>query len=234
MKARWEYRVVALVAFGVVGVVGCGKPESTAPAEKAPAAAPAQAPKTGNAANKTPRPAGDGPEVAVYDFMEAVRIGDDDTAGKLLTPLARQKVAEHHMVVAPPGTDTARFTLGSVEQVEQGLAKVAINWTDTDDSGKSRTDQILWLAKRVPEGWRISGVAAPVFDGEPPVLLNFEDPADMLRKQQAVREEMKRRAQQQAGAGSATPNQQQPQPSAASEPTPEARQAARPEGEMRR
>jgi hypothetical protein len=122
--------------------------------------------------------------------------------------------------------------MGAVEQIEQGLAKVAINWTDTDESGKPRTDQILWLAKRVDEGWRISGVAAPVFDGEPPVLLNFEDPAEMLRKQQAVREEMKRRAQQQAGA--AAPAQQQPQAPAASEPAPEARQAARPEGEMRR
>jgi len=232
MKARLEYGVLTVLVFGVAGVVGCGKSETRAPAEQAPAAAPAPAPKTGNAANKTPRPAGDGPEVAVYDFMEAVRIGDDETAGKLLTPLARQKVAEHHMVVAPPGTDTARFDMGRTERMEENLAKVAITWTDTDESGKARSDEIVWLAKRVAEGWRISGVAAPVFDGEPPVLLNFEDPAEMLRKQQAVREEMKRRAQQQAGANASVPAAGQP--ASSNQAPPEALQAARPEGEMRR
>jgi hypothetical protein len=235
MKARLEYSLLAFVAFGMAGMVGCGKSDSPAPAQAPGTPAPAQAPKTGNNANKTPRPTGDGADVAVYDFMEAVRIGDDETAGKLLTPLARQKVAEHHMVVAPPGTDTARFVVGQVERVEDGLAKVAVNWSDTDESGKPRTDQIVWLAKRVDEGWRISGVAAPVFDNEPPILLNFEDPAEMLRKQQAVREEMRRRAQQQAGAGAAAPAPQQgTAPAAAAEPSPEARQAARPANEPRR
>jgi len=51
----------------------------------------------------------------------------------------------------------------------------------------------------------------------------------MLRKQQAVRDEMRRRAQQQAGTGAAAPAPQQgTAPTAAAEPSPEARQAARP------
>lgn len=237
MKARLEYSVLIL-ALAVA--IGCGgKSEGPAPAGQTPTQGPGQQQpqqqKSGNSANKTPRPAGDGPDVAVYDFMEAVRIGDDETAGKLLTPLARQKVAEHHMVVAPPGTDTARFQVGRIEPGEGGLAKVAVNWTDLDDSGKQRTDEIVWLAKKVDEGWRISGVAAPVFDNEAPILLNFEDPAEMLRKQQAVRDEMRRRAQQQAGVSGPPAGQQPPAGQApGAQPAPPMDQATRPEGEIRR
>jgi hypothetical protein len=232
MKAHLKYWAITL-AFAVAAMVGCGKSEGPAPGNQTPQQAPAQQQpqKTGNNANKTPRPGGDGPDVAVYDFMEAVRVGDDETAGKLLTPLARQKVAEHHMVVAPPGTDTARFQVGRVEPTDSGVTKVAVNWTDLDDSGKQRTDEIIWLAKKADEGWRISGVAAPVFDGEAPILLNFEDPAEMLRKQQAVREEMRRRAQQQAGAGVPPAGQA---PAQASQAGPAVEQAARPAAETRR
>jgi hypothetical protein len=41
--------------------------------------------------------------------------------------------------------------------------------------------------------WRVVGVAAQIFPGEAPLLLNFEDPEDMFRKQQWVREEIRRR-----------------------------------------
>ena len=49
------------------------------------------------------------------------------------------------------------------------------------------------MLRREQDAWRVAGVAAQVFPGEPPLLLNFEDPEDMFRKQQWVREEMRRR-----------------------------------------
>jgi hypothetical protein len=102
------------------------------------------------------------------------------------------------MVVAPPGSDTARFEVGQVQTLGDDGARVAIKWTDLDETGKPHSDEVLWMVRRVDEGWRIAGVAAPVFEGEPPLLLNFEDPADMLAKQKLVREEIKRRADQAA------------------------------------
>ncbi len=151
------------------------------------------------------RPAGGTCEAAVFDFLEAVRTGNDEAASRMLTPLAREKVAEQHLVVAPPGTDTARFTLGSVERLADDGARVTVNWTDLDEDGKPRTDQVTWMVRRVDEGWRIAGVAAPVFDGEPPLLLNFEDPEDMLRKQKMVRDEVRRRTEEAAGTPAQTP-----------------------------
>jgi hypothetical protein len=182
-NARW-----LLLVSGIVALVGCGQSNKGAPTAVA----------DGKHVASTVAPAGNGPDRAVYDFLEAVRTGNDEKAAKMLTPLAREKVAEQHMVVAPPGSDTARFEVGQVQTLGDDGARVAIKWTDLDETGKPHSDEVLWMVRRVDEGWRIAGVAAPVFEGEPPLLLNFEDPADMLAKQKLVREEIKRRADQAA------------------------------------
>ena len=54
------------------------------------------------------------------------------------------------------------------------------------------------MVRKEAEGWRIGGMAVPIFEGEPLVLMNFEDPEDMLRKQKLVHDEIQRRAQEQA------------------------------------
>ena len=76
---------------------------------------------------------------------------------------------------------------------------MACTWTDVDADGQLKTDEAIWVVRREPEGWRIVGVAAMVFPGEPPVVLNFEDPDDMLRQQQWIREEIRRRTEKEAG-----------------------------------
>ena len=53
-------------------------------------------------------------------------------------------------------------------------------------------------------------MAAQVFPGEEPLLLNFEDPDDMLRKQKWVREEMRRRME--AGGSQAKDEEKQEKP----------------------
>ncbi len=131
----------------------------------------------------------------VDEFLEAVRTGDDQRAAALLTPLARQRTAEMQMVVAPPGSDTAKFEVCEVRLVDFG-AEVATNWTDLDTDGRRHTDRILWRLRKEPDGWRIAGMASQVFPGEPEIVLNFEDPAEMLRKQQQAEEEIARRDRQ--------------------------------------
>lgn len=138
-----------------------------------------------------------GPEVTVFNFLEAVRIGDDKTAAEMLTPLAREKTEELDMVVAPPGSDTASFEVGEVEMVAEDGAHVASVWRDIDEDGETQADEIVWMLRREFDGWRIAGMATKLFEDELPLLLNFEDPEDMIRKQQMLEEEMVRRAQQQ-------------------------------------
>ena len=133
------------------------------------------------------------PAAAVGEFLEALRTGNDERASKMLTATARQKTASLNRNVTPPASDTARFSIGKVDYVNDDGARVACTWTDLDEQGQPKTDEAIWVLRREQEGWRIAGVAAQVFPGEPPLLLNFEDPDDMFRKQQWVREEMRRR-----------------------------------------
>jgi hypothetical protein len=141
------------------------------------------------------------PGEVIGKFLEAIRAGDDEQASGLLTPLARQKTAEMQMVVAPPGSETARFQVLDTEMLN-GAAHVTSDWTDLDSDGKPHTDRIVWILHQEPQGWRIAGMAARVFADQEPIVLNFEDPADMLRKQQQAEEEIARRDGRTPDAGS--------------------------------
>ena len=132
----------------------------------------------------------DSPGSSVHRFLEAVRAGNDEKSALMLTAVARKKTAEYDMVVAPPGSDTASFKVGEVEMIGQDGAHVASFWTDVDEHGKQHTDTIIWMVRKETEGWRIAGMATRVFENQPAMILNFEEPEDMLAKQQAMEEEM--------------------------------------------
>lgn len=137
-----------------------------------------------------------GPAEAVAVFLDAVKNGQDEKANSMLTKLALQETAKLNMVVAPPGSDTASFEVGEVEMLSEGDeqgAQVASKWTDVGDDGLPHTDEIIWMLRKEAEGWRIAGMATTIFENEPPLLLDFENPQDMQRKQQLAEEEMQRR-----------------------------------------
>lgn len=135
-----------------------------------------------------------GPAKAVDEFLSAVRAANDQKAAMMLTETARKKTKEMNVVVAPPGSPTASFKVGETEMVEEG-ARVRSFWTDLGEDGKHHTDEIIWFLRQEPEGWRIAGMAMQIFEDQKPLLLNFEDPADMLRKQKLAEEEMARRTE---------------------------------------
>lgn len=182
-------RIVAWMSCLVLVVaVGCGKQE----------AAPTNAGTSQGGAAQVAK--ANGPEATVAEFLEAVRTGNDEKAGKLLSTVARQKTAALNRSVTPPASDTAKFSVGSVDYVGDDGARVSCAWTDVDADGQPKTDHAIWVCRREAEGWRIAGVAAQVFPGEEPLVLNFEDPEDMLRQQQWVREEIRRRMQKEEAA----------------------------------
>lgn len=178
MRCAWLFAGMTLVAF----TVGCGQPPAT---DDGPQADGGQE---------------DGPDVAVHRFLEAVRTGNDAAAAEMLTPVARAKTAEYNMVVAPPGSDTAAFKVGEVEMVGTDGAHVASFWTDLDENGQKHTDTIIWMVRKEAQGWCIAGMATRVFDDKPPMILNFEQPEDMLAKQGQAEEEMSRRQSEETSA----------------------------------
>ncbi len=179
------------MVFGTVLALlasGCGKPAGSDPSAGAAPATNAAVAGQGTMPAKL-----DGPAGAVAAFLEAVRTGNDKAAAEMLSTVARQKTAALNRSVTPPASDTAKYTVGKVDYVSEDGARVACTWTDLDADGQPKTDEAIWVVRRETNGWRIAGVAAQVFPDEPPLLLNFEDPEDMFRKQQWVREEMRRR-----------------------------------------
>ncbi len=171
----YGHRSLALVLGAALIVLGCSSSTS--------------APQSGGTETVDTRT----PEEVTAEFLEAVRTGDDKKTAALLTPSAREKTADQELVVAPPGSETADFAIRECMMVEDNGARVACDWTDVGADGRMHTDRIIWLLRKEPVGWRIAGMATKIFADRPPVVLNFEDPEDMMTQQQWVSEEMARR-----------------------------------------
>lgn len=178
-RKPWTLLAVVLV----VAVTGCGGSDET------PAAGDGNTDANSNQSAPAEK---QGPAEAVAQFLDSFIDGDDEKTEAMLTGRARQQAAANNMVVAPPGSDTAKFKLGRVAYLPEDRAAVSCEWTDLDEEAT----EYVWMLRREPEGWRIAGVAAPVFDGEPPIQLDFEDIEQMQSKLNWVRDERLRRAKQ--------------------------------------
>ena len=178
---------VVLILAALVGFVGCGKPA-------APGSTAAQ-PQPDEQAMQPAAPTADTPHGAVTIFLTAMREGNDELVAGMLTDLARRKTAEMNYEVAPPGSDSAQFNVGHVELLGDDAARVACTWSDLDNEGNRTEQQALWALRRGEAGWRIAGVAPTIFPGEPPLLLDFENPEEMIEKLKWVSDEIARREQ---------------------------------------
>jgi hypothetical protein len=139
-------------------------------------------------------------KATVTAFLEAIKRGDDPGAQAMLTKVARAKTQELGISVAPPVTSTATYSIRECEVIPgtDDLVHVGTTWTDTDPDGFTTTENVVWAVRLDPEGWRVAGMATRIFDDMPPLLLNFEDPEDMIAKQEMVAQELQKRAQQAA------------------------------------
>jgi hypothetical protein len=186
-----RYRSCLLVSCVLLAIAIAGCQKGNDPAGPATGASADQAAETPAAAQTASTPEG-----AVRDFLEAVRTGNDKQTEAMFTKLAQEKLKElEDIQVAPPGSDTAKFEVGKAEMLAEDGARVASRWTDLDKEGKPRTDEIVWMVRKEPIGWRIAGMAATVFEGEDPLLLDFENPKETLRKLDMLRDEIRRRAE---------------------------------------
>ena len=160
---------------------------------------------TGCSAGDSGAVASEAAKKAVMAFLDAIKRGDDAAASGMLTKVARAKTQELGLSVAPPVNPTATYSIRDCEVVGEAgdLVHVGTTWTDKDPDGFTSTDNVVWVVRLDPEGWRVVGMAMRIFDDLPPLLLNFEDPEDMLAKQELVAAELQKRAEKAAAAGQA-------------------------------
>ncbi|MCG8586866.1 MAG: hypothetical protein MI757_19350 [Pirellulales bacterium] len=219
MRTRWMRHTLGCLLVTLVAVgTACNKADEGTPQTKTGddssgvvqathQATATQQPHASDAIpNEVPAPAATTPNEAITNFLEAVRRGDDGQAEALLSEMAREKTRAMDLAVAPPGSPTAKFEVGATEFPYDGAetAHVASTWSDIDGSGYERTDEIVWILRKETGGWRIAGMATKLFEDQPPLILNFEDPQDMIRKQKAAEAEIDRRNAENPAASGAT------------------------------
>lgn len=132
------------------------------------------------------------PEKVVTEFLNAMKTGDDGVASGLLTATAREETGKHSLAVQPPGSPTAVYevTAGEVSEDDPTVAQVGCLWTETDQSGAERSEQVVWVLRKHSEGWRVFGMATQMPTRTEPVFFNFEEPAEMTELMEAISAEM--------------------------------------------
>lgn len=122
----------------------------------------------------------DSPAILVKKFVNALRAGDARTVSNLLTQKARYETRRHGLEVKPSLFPDTSFEIQDTEFASErkDLAYVGCRWLEP--SADAKAFEIVWIAKRQEEGWRISGFATPLVDGEKSQLLNFENVEEML------------------------------------------------------
>ena len=158
------YRSLFILCALLVPVVGCGTKEvpsavSEKPTESAPVSASSQAVQT------------------VTDFMAAMLRGEDEKIRTLLTPIARKAGEEKGVPFSPAASDTATFTIDKAVPNGSAAASVFTTLTDIDpETEQKESSEIVWTVVQTEEGWRVSGALVALFDGQPKIQINFEDP----------------------------------------------------------
>jgi hypothetical protein len=128
------------------------------------------------------------PTDTVARFYEALRKGDEPAIAELLTDKAKAETAKSGLGIQSQGSNRLQYELGEVEYVNEALdgAHVQSLWIDFDERGERLATEVIWVLRKQSDGWRVAGMATQIAEGQLPLLFNFEDPEDMLRKKEYV------------------------------------------------
>jgi hypothetical protein len=157
-------RNIAYVSV-LAAVTGCGKSES-------PALVPASASNGGGeSAGQT-----EAVKQVAHEFLDAVLGGDTQRATAQLSPLAVQRIREGGKAFAPPGMESATFRIGEVRQANPTQALVQCVLSESGAGQPSHSEEMCCMMRLVDGSWRVSGIAYEVAAGQPPLILDFENP----------------------------------------------------------
>lgn len=146
------------------------------------------------------------PRESVNDFLIAVKSGDDKTATALLSTAAQREAWTNGLAISGEGFPDAQFKVSEVEYLNEDTeAHVMSVWENKTNYSDQKSFQCVWLLRSEPHGWCIYGMATKFLDHVEPVKLNFENQAEMQKRQQWAQEEIRKfaelqRHQQQADA----------------------------------
>ena len=129
-----------------------------------------------------------GPSAVVVQFYEALRKGNDVAIAGLLTDMAREETSKSGLGIQSQASESLSYEIRETDYVSDQMdgAHVRTMWLEPNPEGQMTTTEVIWVLRKQSNGWKISGMATPVVEGELPLLFNFEEPEDMLQKKDFV------------------------------------------------
>jgi hypothetical protein len=181
--------VMLLGTFWAVGCGGNSAPESGAKSAPVEGSAAVGEPKVvePSQAGATPAMAGNvmPPNEVVALFFDSMRRGDEVQTAGLLTTKAREELAKYELVVQPPGSPTATYQVGRVSFLDNDKDSAYVESILNEPTGNGQETkpwEIVWAMRLEGEGWKIAGFAFELSEDQPPMVVDFENGADMKAK----------------------------------------------------
>lgn len=176
---------------------------AAAPGAAAAASAPAGAPADSGTAAAAAQGA---PPAIVAQFYDALRKGSDVTIASLLTDKAREETSKSGLGIQSQASQSLTYEIRESEYVGDQMegAHVRTMWMEPDANGQLVATEVIWVLRKQSNGWKISGMATPVVEGELPLLFNFEEPEDMLQKKAFVEQQLAQPAESQPATAEST------------------------------
>lgn len=183
-------RVLSILALTALTCwfAGCGG----APQGSPDAANSASGPDASGTAASTLPAGASGPAGVVAQFYESLRTGNDAAIASLLTDKARAETSKSGLGIQSQASTSLSYEIGETEYVsdQRDGAHVKTTWKEPSADGQMTSTQVVWVLRKQTNGWKISGMATPVVEGELPLLFNFEEPEDMLQKKAFVEQQL--------------------------------------------
>lgn len=187
-----------VMLLGTFWAVGCGG--NSAPQSGTKSAATESSAAVGEPKVVEPSQAGAAPAVAgnvmppnevVALFFDSMRRGDEVQTAGLLTTKAREELAKYELVVQPPGSPAATYQVGRVsfldEEKDSAYVESILN-EPTGNGAETKPWEIVWAMRLEADGWKIAGFAFEISEDQAPMVVDFENGADMKAKLEGVQQ----------------------------------------------
>ncbi len=122
------------------------------------------------------------PEDVCQNFMHFLRDGKRIEAENLLTRTALTVTTQAGLQLEPMGGPAANYSVNEVRFAtnKAKLAQVECSIVETVD-GETYEMDVVWLTRKQPNGWRISGVMLELENSSVKDLLSFENMQDVTK-----------------------------------------------------
>ena len=187
---RWSWMIAFSSAVCILP--GCGDSQSATSQQGEGNGGPQVASGQGATDTTATEAASELPAEVVARFYHALRDGDNGAIESLLSDKARDETAKSGLAIQSEASAALAYEIGETDFVTDQLdgAHVMSLWSEPGPDGSLVSTQVIWVLRRQQNGWKISGMATPIEEGQLPLLFNFENPEDMLQKKAYVESQM--------------------------------------------